>query len=305
MTVVIGVDGGGTRTRAVLVDAEGRELARGEASGAVVTTHEPEAAANAVWQAIEAAFSAAERSGPADVLWAGLAGAGRDDARAAVEDALARTRVARTIIVGTDAEAAFHDAFGDGPGVMVVAGTGSIAWARRPDGTMVRVGGWGQDIGDEGSGLRIGVEALRCVARAEDGRDPPTSMRDPILEHLGLAEPIELVTWLGGSVKGDLAALVPFVTRAADGGDVAASRVLANAVEGLVEHLTALLDKSGPWPEPPRLALWGGLVKAGGPLRTGLAAAAADRELELVQRELDPPLGAARLALAHGLSNRQ
>ena len=305
MNLAIGVDGGGTRTRAVVVDADGRELARGEARGAVVTAHEPEAAANAVWEAVERALASAGLRGPADVLWAGLSGAGREDSRHAIEDALAKTRVAGQIIVGTDVEAAFHDAFGSGPGIMIIAGTGSIAWARRLDGTMVRVGGWGQHIGDEGGGYRIGVQALRCIVRAEDGREPPTKMRAPILEHLGFGEPERLVSWIDDAPKGDVAALVPFVAAAAEAGDRAAMRVLQLGVQALVQHLKAILEASGPWPEPPRLSLWGGVVREGGPLREELAGAAKASDLELIDRELDPPLGAALMALERGLSNRQ
>ena len=148
MNFAIGVDGGGTWTRAVVVDQDGHELGRGETEGAVVTIHEPIAAAEAVRQAVDRALVNTNLSTPGDILWAGLSGAGNEEARTAIEDALVKSHVAEKTVESTDVEVAFHDAFGGGPGIMLVAGTGSIAWARRPDGTVVRVGGWGQHIGD-------------------------------------------------------------------------------------------------------------------------------------------------------------
>ena len=95
--------------------------------------------------------------------------------------------LAESIEVGTDVEAAFHDAFGDGPGVMLIAGTGSIAWARDESGVMHRVGGWGQHVGDEGSGYWIGHGARSGAwTGAEDGRSAATALRESVLESLGL-----------------------------------------------------------------------------------------------------------------------
>ena len=306
MNFAIGVDGGGTWTRAVVVNKDGYELGRGEATGAVVTTHEPEAAAAAVCHAVDLAFANASLSAPGDILWAGLAGAGHDEARRAIEDALGKTGVAESVVVGTDVEVAFHDAFDSGPGIMLVAGTGSIAWARRLDGTEVSVGGWGQHMGDEGSGYQIGRDALRCIARAEDGREKPTALRDPILGHLGFEDVQSLVGWIGTASKREVAALVPFVTKAAGQGDRASKRILQFAVQGLRGHLEAILEVSGPWvDQPPIIALSGGLVWRGGPLRDELTGVVEGCGLEILNRDLDPALGAARLAVEQGLSNRQ
>jgi N-acetylglucosamine kinase-like BadF-type ATPase len=242
---------------------------------------------------------------PVRALWAGLAGAGREAARDAVTDALSRVGLAEAIEVGTDVEAAFHDAFGKGTGVMLIAGTGSIAWARDERGVMHRVGGWGQDVGDEGSGYWLVMEALRCVARAEDGRGAATLLRASLLESLGLLDPTELVTWVASASKREIAALVPDVVGAASTGDEAAVQVLRRAVEVLAGHLATVVERSGPWSQKPRLALSGGLILDAGPLRGPLLKEIAGHELSLVEGKLDPPLGAAHRALALTLPNRQ
>jgi N-acetylglucosamine kinase-like BadF-type ATPase len=298
MTFVIGVDGGGTHARAVLMDAGGEELARGEAPGAVVTLHSPEEAAEAVRGAVHAAAHAAGVSLPGAVLWAGLAGAGTEAARLAALQALSGEGLADRVIVGPDVEAAFHAAFPDGPGVLLIAGTGSVAWARDPDGRVVRAGGWGDRFGDEGSGYAIGVGALRAVARAEDGRGEPTVMREGMLEALELDEPGELISWAAAATKADVAMLVPVVTRADAVGDAAAAAVLDLAVRDLVTHLTAVLKRVGAWRGRAPLVVWGGLITRGGALRSRLLEALVSSPVELRMEEPDATMGAARLALA-------
>jgi N-acetylglucosamine kinase-like BadF-type ATPase len=305
MNFTIGVDGGGTWTRVVVVDQDGCELGRGETEGAVVTAHQPVAAAQAIQHAINSALVNTGLSTPGNVLWAGMSGAGSDESHNAIKDALVKLRVAERIIVNTDVEVAFHDAFGFGPGIMLVAGTGSIAWARQSDHTEVRIGGWGQHIGDEGSGYQIGIGALRCITRSEDGRDRPTALRDYILRHLDLEDVQELVGWTAMASKREIAALAPFVSQTAAKDDPAAKGIFQLAVQGCLEHLKAILKVMGPWVDPPAVALWGGLLRSDGLFRDEIIRAVKDHGLKILDRDLDPALGAARLALEEGLSNRQ
>lgn len=306
MTFVVGVDGGGTKARAVVLDADGRELARAEGPGAVVTVESPEAAVDAVRHAIVAAVAEARASGtrvpetPAARLWAGLAGAGRPEARRLAEERLAASGLADVVEVGTDAEAAFHDAFDGGPGILLIAGTGSIALGRTAEGDWLRVGGWGHRVGDEGSGWAVGAAALRAVLHAADGRGPATALRDRVLDHCRVAEPEGLVEWAETATKADVARLVPLLAACAEEGDEAATAIVADAVASLTRHVAAMLarPKAG-WTEPVPCVLWGGLVAdANGPLSKPVRAALARYPVDLLERPLDPPAGAARMALA-------
>lgn len=301
---VIGVDGGGTRTRAVLLEVDGEgpeqvnEVARTEGRSAVADATEPGRAASAVADACRDVARLAGVDLPVDVVWAGLAGAGREAARSAVELELGRTGVARVARVGTDVLAAFQDAFGDGPGVLLVAGTGSIAWGRAEDGREGRVGGWGHHIGDEGSGYAIGVEALRRVARDADGRGPATNLRAVVLAHLDLEVVDDLVPWFATVPRAQVAALAPLVAAAASEGDAAAREILDHAVEELERHVLAVLENLGPWEVAPTVALAGGLLRPGRAVRSSLEAALARDRVRLLERELDPARGAGRLACA-------
>jgi glucosamine kinase len=295
---VIGVDGGGTRTRAVLLDGDERVLARTEGRSAVADAADPGRAASAVADVCRDVARLAEVELPVAVVWAGLAGAGRESARSAVELELGRTGVARVARVGTDVLAAFQDAFGDGPGVLLIAGTGSIAWGRAEDGREGRVGGWGPHIGDEGSGYAIGVEALRRVAMNADGRGPATGLRGVILAHLDLSVIDDLVHWSASVPRAQVAALAPVVAAAAASGDTVAREILDHAVEELERHVITILEHLGPWRTAPTVALGGGLLRPGRALRASLEAALARDRVRLLERELDPAMGAGRLACA-------
>jgi glucosamine kinase len=296
----IGVDGGGTRTRAVVLNERGDEIARVEGPAALADPNNPGAAAEAIGVVARSAAESAKRALPCSALWAGIAGVGREDVRRAVEAAVSGLGLARAARVGTDFEAAFSDvfsdAFGEGPGILLISGTGSAAFGRNEQGRGARVGGWGSLLGDEGSGYAIGLESLRRMARSEDGRGPTTSFSGLILAYLGLERADDLIAWAAQASKGEIAELAPLVFEAARAGDAVAHELLTHAVEELSGHLVALRDKLGPWSEPPAVALAGGLLKPGGALRPSMEEMIARQRLGLIAREPDAALGAARMA---------
>lgn len=292
---VIGVDGGGTRTLAVVLGEDGTEIGRAEGGPAIASARDPLAPARAVAGVARAAATASGIEVPVAALWAALSGAGREAARSSVELELGRLGVADTVRVGTDVEAAFHDAFGTGSGILLIAGTGSIAWGRSESGREGRVGGWGHLIGDEGSGYAIGLDALRRVARNADGRAPQTRLQKAVLEHLRLSRPEDLVQWAAEASKGQVASLSKVVTAAAEDGDSVAGEILTHAVAELEGHVLTLLENLGPWRMPPRLALGGGLLGPGGPLRLAVESVLAKQRLRPVEAPLDPARGAASL----------
>lgn len=271
MALFIGIDGGGTRTTAAAFDGQGRELARVQGGAGLVRSTHPTAGAAALADLTERVLRAAGAAPPATALCCALAGAGRKEDRVAIAAALQREAIAQRIRVVTDADAAFHDAFASGPGILLIAGTGSIALGRGEGGTqLTRVGGWGTLLGDEGSGYALGRAALRACARAHDGRQGGTALLPLILEHLGIHAAEELIHWGGGATKREIAALAPLVLAAVEEGDDAARTIADNAARDLVGHVATLIRNLAPWPEAPTLALTGGLIAPGGPLRTRL-----------------------------------
>lgn len=298
----VGVDAGGSQVTAVVVDAAGKELARRSGPAVALGDGTVKDTVRAVEEVVRAALRHAGGEGPARALWVGLAGAGREPVRRGVERAFEARGLAADVRVGTDAAAAFASAFGDGPGILLIAGTGTIALARDSDGGWARVGGWGARLGDEGGGHWIATQALRSVVRAEDGRAQPTALREAVLNHLGLREPDGLISWVDRATRGEMAALAPQVIEVARDGDPVASAIVTDAaaelrthVLALVEHLSDPASADGPH-APVRLALWGGLIAEGGGLRTVLLPLLEPLGLELTTTHIDPALGAARLA---------
>lgn len=300
----LGVDGGGTRSCALAVDAQGRKLAAVEGPPGLVDPQEPSATAAVVAELARRAAQSAGTPLPLEGLWAGLAGAGQEGPRRAVEAALEAAGVARRIGVGTDVEAARADAFGEGPGILLVAGTGSVALAVNPRGERVTVGGWGSALDDEGSGYRIGLDGLRAVVRSADGRAPETSLGRALLQQTGAASPMELVAWTAAAAKRDVAALAPTVVGAADAGDAAAARVVRKALDALQELLEAVLARTGKWGAPPPLALSGGLVRADSPFHEPLAAIGTNLGCDVRPAPVVPERGAASKALRLGRAGR-
>ena len=270
--IVVGVDGGGTKTRAVVADESGKSLADVEGPASAVKPGQAEHSAQVIAETVALALGAAAMSRVVPkVICVGVAGVGRENERQALWQALAAREIGEEILVHADATVALDDAFGDGPGVLLIAGTGSVAFGRGPTGTVARCGGWGPSIGDEGSGAWIGRRALSVVTAAADGREPETALTGAVLTAAQVNEMNELIAWASSATPAMLGTLAPAVMSEADAGDLRANALLSLAVEELMLHIRALarqlfMDERASVP----VALTGGLLKRGQLLRKRL-----------------------------------
>jgi glucosamine kinase len=270
--IVIGVDGGGTKTRVLVADEAGKPLSDVSGPGSAVKPGEAERSAQVIAEIVAHGLEVAEMSHVLPkVLSVGVAGVGREHERQALLQALAAREIAEEVLVQADATVALDDAFGDGPGVLLIAGTGSVAFGRGPTGIVARCGGWGPNIGDEGSGAWIGRRALSVVTGAADGREPETALTGAVLTAAQVNDVTELIAWAAAASPAMLATLAPAVMSEADAGDLRANAVLSLAVEELMLHVRALarqlfVDERASLP----VALTGGLLRRGQPLRKRL-----------------------------------
>ena len=242
--VVAGADGGGSKTRVWIAGVHGSHLAEAEGPGSAVTPGEAERSADVIANTLREALSTCRMENAIPrVLCIGVAGVGRDDQRHALWQALTNRGIADEVIVRTDAEIALGDAFGDGAGILLIGGTGSIAFARGPAGGSARCGGWGPVCGDEGGGAWIGRRALSIVTAASDGREPETALVGAILEAAKVHRIEELIPWGSSATPALLASLAPAVIAAAEDGDQRANALLSMAAEELVLHVRTLARK--------------------------------------------------------------
>jgi glucosamine kinase len=266
---VIGVDAGGSRTRVTVADSDGETIATSEREGAAVRPGEIERSASVIASAVRDALTTVHPSfGAPRALCAGVAGVGREGERRALAEALINESLADEVLVVTDAEIALADAFGDDPGIVLIAGTGSIAYGRGPAGAVERVGGWGPTIGDEGGGLWIARRALSVVTAATDGREPETSLVGAILTAAEIDDVESLIPWAAGASVAQIASLAPVVVASAEAGDLRANALLGLAAEELVLHVRTLArslfeDERA----AVQVALGGGLLEPGSALR--------------------------------------
>ncbi|MEN9509066.1 MAG: hypothetical protein RLZZ621_1629 [Gemmatimonadota bacterium] len=270
--LVVGVDGGGSHTRVLLADATGAVLARVEGAASALRPGQEAEAADVIKALIGDALAKAERTDtrPA-VCVVGVAGAGQERAAQALWSALASRRVADDVSVQADATIAMDDAFGDSAGVLLIAGTGSVAFSKAPDGRIERCGGWGPVLGDEGSGAWLGRRALSVVTAAHDGREPETALTGAILTALELESLDDLIPWGANATPGTFAQLAPVVAQVAAAGDLRANALISFCVEELALHIRTLArrcftDERAAIP----VALSGGLLSRGSLVRKRL-----------------------------------
>src|SRR2546426_485172 len=236
---------------------------------------------------------------PVDRAVVGAAGAGRAQEQAELESALRDVGLARQVRVLADAEVALSAAFGRGPGVLVNAGTGSIAYARDPHGGLHRAGGYGWQLGDEGGGYWLGRRALEAAAWAQDGRGEGSTVLARLLAALGLQHFDDLVRWTATATPAQVAALAPHVLNAAREGETVAQRIVADAALEL-SQLVRALTRHFSGRDAIKMATIGGLLRPGSPLLTALRAnIATDMPRARISEgggTVDAPVGALRLA---------
>ena len=294
--VLLGADAGGSHS-SVVIGSPSQVLGRADGPGAAMR---PGAAAGPAAVLAETARRAAAQAGvqlPGDAAVVGAAGAGRRQEQAELEAALVDAGVARRVRVLADGEVALTTAFARGPGVLVNAGTGSIAYARVSGGEIHRAGGYGWQLGDEGGGYWLGRRALDLAGRAQDGRGEGSTLLARLLGALGLRRFDDLVRWATTATPAQVAALAPHVLNAAREGEVVAQRAVDEAAHELVE-LVVMLGRHFPDTSVVPVAITGGLLLPQSPLTAAFRdrLAAAFKRARLVSDRIDPALGALTLA---------
>lgn len=242
--LIVGIDGGGSKTLVASADRSGRalRLERGRGTSPLESPAWREALA-------EQARPFADTPGLAGVAAALPAFGEVETASAAQQQAIGELFAVPKRLLN-DVDAAHLGAFAGGPGILILAGTGSMAWARDLGGASHRTGGWGDVIGDEGSGYWIGSRVLGAVSKAIDGRAEATALVAAVFAALGLASGDQMNQFLGWASRLDeprkqIAALAPVALALAEAGDPAANAIVDAAAAELALHIRTLEQRLG------------------------------------------------------------
>ena len=298
--LVVGVDGGGTRTRAAVMNGS-QVLGEGTAGPSNPLRVGISSGATAIREAVDKACAAAliHRD---DLVAAGvgLAGIRRKDVRARMHDALIQTLGIKNVELVSDGDIALYGATDGRAGVVVISGTGSISVGVNRQGKRAYAGGWGPVAGDEGSGSWIARRALQGVARATDERGPKTSLTSAACEFFQVATPDDLATAIyAPTITNDrIAGFSQMVIQAARDGDAVAREILREAGTELGKAAVTVIHKLKMEQERFQVAFIGGVFAAAElvtePLREQLAKHA--KKAFIDNPSFSPTIAAARMA---------
>lgn len=283
------------------MDGAGRVLAEGDAGPSNPLRVGVSRAVAAIRAAVDTACD--EASVPRSKLVAaefGLAGARREDLRASVHYALTESLGIPRIEVVTDADIALYGATGGKPGMVVIAGTGSICCGLNRKGVHACMGGWGPVAGDEGSGSWMARRALQAVAQATDGRAPETRLVGAAYDYFHVAKPYDLLLALyaPSMTNSCIAGFSRQVVEEAQSGDRVARQIVSSAGRELGQMVAALIKRLQMQRDSFPLATVGGIFEAGqlvlNPLQKEVARVAP--RAHFTQPLMAPAVAAANMA---------
>lgn len=315
----LGVDGGGTNTRAMLFrapdnpDVDLTEYVVGEGRSEAANFHRVgvEAATKSVTTAI---ILACRQAGitvrQITAACIGLAGVSHPDNHRKMYDAIEDALPALNFTLETDARIALAGATAGKPGIVIIAGTGSIAYGVNKDGEVARAGGWGPTLGDEGSGTYIGRRALEAVMTAYDRRaHDETALTEKVCRYFNVKTPPELPAVIYNpdtNVMPQIAQLSKLVVETAQEGDATAIEILKDAAHELARAIKAVIAQLHIQDETFRIGYVGGVFGAGElilqPLREDIVTFAPNAMIAAPLYK--PVVGAAKMAMANFIQSR-
>ena len=292
---VLGIDAGGTKSVGLLADEAGRVVGEARGEGANLYTH-GELHVEKVFDGIIETFA---NEHPVAAVCVGIAGVDRPYDEGVIRNVLRRLGHRKNARVVNDAVIALTAGAPERFGIVVLAGTGSIAYGADRAGRSARSGGFGSLLADEGSGYWLGHQALRAAVRASDGRGQPTRLRELVFEALGAPSRAEVIPQVSEQAlpKHGIAALAPLVERARAEGDAVAAELIRRGGHELALAAGAVARALELGGEPFPVVLAGGAFKACPSLVETVVGALDLPAARPSPLTVEPALGAVALAL--------
>jgi glucosamine kinase len=303
-TYVLGIDGGGTGTRAAILSGAGEICGLGASGPSNYSdVGVPATRANLLEAVTQARRMANLPAEPFTAVFLGLGGVASHTDREIIRGLARELELAPDERVGVDHDIriALAGGLSGRPGIVLIAGTGSSCYGRNTAGESWRSGGWGPLVADEGSGYWLGVEAIKAAVRTFDGRAPATVLLPRVQDRLALPTMDDLLhlLYVTGMSRKEIAALGPLVIEAADEGDTTALALIRRGCAELADCALAVAEKLGFAETDCELALTGGTFRAGATVIDPLREAVTERvpRCRVLLAECPPVIGACLLAL--------
>jgi N-acetylglucosamine kinase len=302
MTYFLGVDGGASKTASIVIDEHGSVLGRGLSGGSNhLRVGLEEATRNVERSVSQALVEAGIAIKHIEYAYCGIAGSDHPAHHERVVEALRVFFPRGNFIVDTDGRVALTGAVGFGAGIVIISGTGSVAFGRDDNGREARAGGWGPTLGDEGSGYAIARDGLSAIVRAYDGRGDATQMTQLLCHEYDMCDPKDLPKFVYAATThaDDIARYGKLVIEAAGTGDPVAREIIDNAGRELATCVVAVAEKLELLDREFPVAYVGGAFNAGevllAPMRNMIVATAPHAR---IAPPLKPPVeGAAMMAV--------
>jgi N-acetylglucosamine kinase-like BadF-type ATPase len=302
MVYFVGVDGGGSKTAAVCMNEAGEVVGEGRSGPSNHLRVGLEEAGNNLRGAIrQAVDQAGAPLASVAFAYCGIAGSDHPARRGGMVEALLPLFPKSNFSIDSDTRIALTGAIGFGTGIVVIAGTGSVAFGRNAKGVETRAGGWGPTLGDEGSGYSIGRRGLAAIVRAYDGRGPKTIMTELLCNAYAKCDPEDLpyFVYAPGTRADDIALYNRMVIEAAQQGDAVANSIFESEGYELGKTIVAVARKLDLIEESFPISYIGGAFSAGELLlrpMTEVIRAAVPLATVVPPKEA-PVVGAARMAM--------
>lgn len=301
MHYIIGIDGGGTKTKLTLCDLEGKVLSTYVAGPSNILSSGYETAKASLNTLFRSVIEEGYTLEACEGLCIGAAGAGRDHIKTQIEQMIRALGYNGKLIITHDAETALVGGTGGSGGILIIAGTGAICYGQDEEGKTHRVSGWGHIVGDEGSAYYIGVKIIDAVMRAYDGRGNQTLLTTSLLETMGIGgeEEIIKVIYQLHMTKKEIAEYAILIDKACKAGDKVALSIADQVIYELVEDVLAVERQLDFKAEKVDVVINGSVLVSNDYIREGFKARLHKEKTKLHVRTMkyDASYGAALIAL--------
>lgn len=302
MSYVAGIDGGGSKTTIRVADLSGRQVFECTGGPCNISSYDKSTVGSTIVELLSRCTDEVGRRVEGyECICLGCAGAGRESERQLLEGIVRNTGYSSRVVITDDFQTAMRGAIDERYGMILISGTGSVAYGRNSNGESMRAGGWGHLIGDEGSGYYIGTQILSHIMKSHDGREPGTILDQMAFDHLNISEHRQLVQYVYNpeTRKKELAGIAKLLDKACEENDGTAIKICEDAARHLLELIDIVAERLDMGLTGVKTAFAGSILSNNTPVRRRLCEMVTEKypQMNIINPLNDAAWGAVLIAL--------